>query len=75
MAVLTVVFVADPSLGNNILNFNVGSNIDILVPSNFWSRLAGVPSTQNLRLTRGAARLDIREQVLLTRILMQAFAQ
>jgi len=37
----TVVFVADPSLGGNILNFNVGSNIDILVPSNFWSRLAG----------------------------------
>ena len=40
-ALQTVVFVADPSLGGNILNFNVGSNIDILVPSNFWSRLAG----------------------------------
>lgn len=37
----TVVFVADPSLGGNILNFNVGSNLDLLVPSNFWSRLAG----------------------------------
>lgn len=37
----TVVFVADPSLGGNILNFNVGTNVDILVPSNFWSRLAG----------------------------------
>ena len=36
----TVVFVADPNTGN-ILNFNVGSNIDLLVPSNFWSRLAG----------------------------------
>ena len=28
----TVVFVADPSLGN-ILNFNVGENIDLMVPS------------------------------------------
>lgn len=37
----TVVFVADPSLGGNILNFNVGSNLDLLVPSNFWGRLAG----------------------------------
>lgn len=37
----TVVFVADPSLGGNILNFNVGTNLDLLVPSNFWSRLAG----------------------------------
>lgn len=28
----TVVFVADPGLGN-ILNFNVGENIDLMVPS------------------------------------------
>lgn len=35
----TVVFVADPGLGN-ILNFNVGENVDLLVPSNFWPRLA-----------------------------------
>lgn len=28
----TVVFVADPGLGN-ILNFNVGENVDLLVPS------------------------------------------
>lgn len=35
----TVVFVADPGLGN-ILNFNVGGNIDLMVPSNFWPRLA-----------------------------------
>ena len=27
----TVVFVADPSLGN-ILNFNIGANIDLQVP-------------------------------------------
>ncbi len=28
----TVVFVADPGLGN-ILNFNVGGNVDLMVPS------------------------------------------
>jgi hypothetical protein len=28
----TVVFVADPSLGGNILNFNVGTNIDLRIP-------------------------------------------
>lgn len=28
----TVVFVADPSLGGNILNFNVGANVDLQVP-------------------------------------------
>ncbi len=28
----TVVFVADPSLGGNILNFNVGANIDLRIP-------------------------------------------
>eukprot|EP00890_Picochlorum_soloecismus_P006015 jgi/Picsp_1/6414/NSC_03762-R1_thylakoid lumen kda protein len=36
----TVVFVADPNTGN-ILNFNVGENIDFRVPRTFWSRLAG----------------------------------
>lgn len=35
----TVVFVADPNTGN-ILNFNVGTNVDFLVPRSFWSRLA-----------------------------------
>ena len=32
----TVVFVADPSLGN-ILNFNIGANIDLQVPPVSWS--------------------------------------
>jgi len=36
----TVVFVADPNTGN-ILNFNVGANVDLTVPRAFWSRLAG----------------------------------
>lgn len=36
----TVVFVADPNTGN-ILNFNVGANIDLSIPPSFWSRLAG----------------------------------
>eukprot|EP00899_Mesostigma_viride_P006517 jgi/Mesvir1/15867/Mv03413-RA.1 len=36
----TVVFVADPNTGN-ILNFNVGANVDLAVPRNFWTRLAG----------------------------------
>ena len=36
----TVVFVADPNTGN-ILNFNVGENVDLRVPRSFWSRLAG----------------------------------
>ena len=31
---------ADPNTGN-ILNFNVGENIDLQVPRSFWSRLAG----------------------------------
>lgn len=35
----TVVFVADPGLGN-ILNFAVGSNVDLQVPPSFWTRLA-----------------------------------
>lgn len=37
----TIVFVADPSLGGNILNFNVGAGVDLSVPRSFWSRLAG----------------------------------
>lgn len=36
----TIIFVADPSLGN-ILNFNVGAGVDLSVPRNFWKRLAG----------------------------------
>ena len=36
----TVVFVADPGLGN-ILNFSVGANVDLEVPPSFWTRLAG----------------------------------
>uniref|UniRef100_A0A7S0RBZ3 TPM domain-containing protein n=1 Tax=Pyramimonas obovata TaxID=1411642 RepID=A0A7S0RBZ3_9CHLO len=34
----SIVFVADPNFGN-ILNFNIGSNIDLQVPPNFWTRL------------------------------------
>lgn len=36
----TVVLVADPGLGN-LLNFNVGANVDLSVPRTFWTRLAG----------------------------------
>ncbi|PKA62743.1 Thylakoid lumenal 15.0 kDa protein 2, chloroplastic [Apostasia shenzhenica] len=36
----TIVFVADPTFGN-ILNFNVGTTIDLDIPRSFWSRLAG----------------------------------
>ena len=36
----TVVFVADPGLGN-ILNFSVGHNVDLDVPPSFWTRLSG----------------------------------
>ncbi|KAL3675308.1 hypothetical protein R1sor_025256 [Riccia sorocarpa] len=36
----TIVFVADPNMGN-ILNFNVGASVDLNVPRSFWSRLAG----------------------------------
>lgn len=36
----TIIFVADPSLGN-ILNFNVGAGVDLSVPRNFWKQLAG----------------------------------
>lgn len=41
----TVVFVADPNTGN-LLNFNVGDSVDLLVPRNFWSRLAGKYGTK-----------------------------
>lgn len=34
----SIIFVADPNFGN-ILNFNVGSNVDLQVPPNFWTRL------------------------------------
>ncbi|GAQ84670.1 hypothetical protein KFL_002000060 [Klebsormidium nitens] len=37
----SIVFVADPSLGGNILNFNVGAEVDLNVPKSFWSRLSG----------------------------------
>lgn len=37
----SIVFVADPGLGGNILNFNVGQNVDLRVPRNFFSRLSG----------------------------------
>eukprot|EP00798_Chlamydomonas_sp_ICE-L_P016061 gene16061-22198_t len=36
----SVVFVADPTFAN-ILNFNVGGNVDLEVPQSFWSRLSG----------------------------------
>ncbi|XP_057549340.1 thylakoid lumenal 15.0 kDa protein 2, chloroplastic [Amaranthus tricolor] len=36
----TIVFVADPTFGN-ILNFNVGEQVDLDIPRSFWSRLAG----------------------------------
>ncbi|XP_022962683.1 thylakoid lumenal 15.0 kDa protein 2, chloroplastic-like [Cucurbita moschata] len=36
----TIVFVADPTFGN-ILNFNVGTSVDLDIPRSFWSRLAG----------------------------------
>ncbi|KAK3243731.1 hypothetical protein CYMTET_46628 [Cymbomonas tetramitiformis] len=36
----SVIFVADPNFGN-ILNFNIGSNVDLAVPPNFWTRLSG----------------------------------
>eukprot|EP00199_Chlamydomonas_sp_CCMP681_P005369 CAMPEP_0119107750 /NCGR_PEP_ID=MMETSP1180-20130426/11581_1 /TAXON_ID=3052 ORGANISM="Chlamydomonas cf sp, Strain CCMP681" /NCGR_SAMPLE_ID=MMETSP1180 /ASSEMBLY_ACC=CAM_ASM_000741 /LENGTH=241 /DNA_ID=CAMNT_0007093287 /DNA_START=30 /DNA_END=755 /DNA_ORIENTATION=+ len=36
----TIVFVADPTF-KNIINVNVGQNVDLDVPRSFWSRLAG----------------------------------
>jgi hypothetical protein len=41
----TVVFVADPGLGN-ILNFSVGANVDLDVPPSFWTRLANKYGTK-----------------------------
>ena len=41
----TVVFVADPGLGN-ILNFSVGGNLDLDVPPSFWTRLANKYGTK-----------------------------
>jgi len=41
----TVVFVADPGLGN-ILNFSVGGNIDLEIPPSFWTRLANKYGTK-----------------------------
>ena len=41
----TVVFVADPGLGN-ILNFSVGHNVDLEVPPSFWTRLSGKYGTK-----------------------------
>lgn len=48
----TVVFVADPSLGN-ILNFNVGENLDLQVPRNFWTRLASKYGTKKYWQEKG----------------------
>lgn len=50
----TVVFVADPNTGN-ILNFNVGANVDLLVPRNFWTRLAGKYGTKFFWQNNGEA--------------------
>ncbi|GAB2264077.1 hypothetical protein Droror1_Dr00026211 [Drosera rotundifolia] len=36
----TIVFVADPTFGN-ILHFNVGAQVDLDIPHNFWSRVEG----------------------------------
>ena len=41
----TVVFIADPGLGN-ILNFSVGSNVDLEIPPSFWTRLANKYGTK-----------------------------
>ena len=41
----TVVFVADPGLGN-ILNFSVGANVDLEIPPSFWTRLANKYGTK-----------------------------
>jgi len=48
----TVVFVADPNFGN-ILNFNVGANIDLQVPPNFWTRLTSKFGTKKYWSTSG----------------------
>ncbi|KAK4749320.1 hypothetical protein SAY87_026769 [Trapa incisa] len=36
----TIVFVADPTFGN-VIHFNVGATVDLDIPKNFWSRVAG----------------------------------
>lgn len=48
----TVVFVADPGLGN-ILNFSVGGNIDLEIPPSFWTRLANKYGTKFYWSERG----------------------
>ena len=48
----TVVFVADPGLGN-ILNFSVGGNIDLEIPPSFWTRLANKFGTKFYWSERG----------------------
>ena len=52
----TVVFVADPGLGN-ILNFSVGANVDLEVPPSFWTRLSvrTAPSSTGRRTARRRA--------------------
>lgn len=42
----TVVYVSDSGLGNAV-NVNVGKNVDLLVPTSFWSRLAGKYGTKS----------------------------
>ena len=48
----TVVFVADPGLGN-ILNFSVGGNLDLEIPPSFWTRLANKYGTKFYWSERG----------------------
>mmetsp|Transcript_14228 Transcript_14228/g.34236 ORF Transcript_14228/g.34236 Transcript_14228/m.34236 type:complete len:252 (-) Transcript_14228:55-810(-) len=48
----TVVFVADPGLGN-ILNFAVGAGVDLEVPKNFWTKLANTYGTKTFWQERG----------------------
>lgn len=45
----TIVFVADPTLGKgggNIININVGSDVDLYVPGRFWTQLQGKYGTK-----------------------------
>ena len=55
----TVVFVADPGLGN-ILNFSVGANVDLEVPPSFWTRLAGTGAILLAGKRRGGVHLQRR---------------
>jgi hypothetical protein len=67
----TIVFVADPMTGN-ILNFNVGSNVDLRVPRNFFTRVAGKFGTkfywqekgENMSILNAVAAIDacVREE-------------